>query len=883
MNRLIKAVAAGAAMVFAGTAQADTEMVGAYEWTYELVNGKTATITGSDFWLAGTVEIPSKLGGKPVTAIGPDAFYRRNFLGVTIPSGVTEISTNAFNDCAYLRAVKIPDTVTTIGPSAFSKCVSLVCVDFGKKANAIGENVFTSCPKLETLVFRGNAPTDVSDQDFTGVAEGCSVYVSKSAKNWPAAGETWQGLPVVVGDKLVKVSAESSDEAFGTVSGGGEFAIGKKVTFKAKANKNCVFGGWVACGTEDVLSYSTTYAYTVDGYHVGDDPLFTAKFNTNDILFLELPYKTTAWDGYVNLNMLGHVRSYSEPKLTFKGLPSGVKYDAKTFKLSGQAKTPGEYKVDLKVSNASKMSESGSFFIVVPNHTDGEIPIRTSFPYGPFVPGVAYVENIADAAGCKVTGLPAGMKWTDKAITDKTLGDIPAYSAYGTPTKPGSYTVFFTKTTEDKKKHEATATFKVGEFPKLTIKMSGNTGKDSVKGDGAYAANAKVSLKATADTSAKNASEKKVFSCWKNAKGEILSREASYSYVMPSVDTTLTAEFITAEEDANNITAKVDDVSVAPFDDNLETVVTLPCGVLVDWPLQVEALSQAAVKVSGLPAGMKFTAKDIVDAKTKDVLVPANTIYGAPTAASKTKTEKGMPTIIPSEVKIEVTTAGKTKKTYVITAYVEAMQPWAVGTFYGGDAYGGLASITVANTGKISGKRIDDAGTSETISATEFNSYKADDCEYETVVSTKRGTSAGESDMTLTAMGTSLAKIQLLAYDECYLYAAPWKTEPWKTLAKKFTTADAKTLEIKDVKDNEGNSGSLTLQFDASGSVKAKGVFGKYSASCSSAVTPITEISEPTDEFDAYLYVSLPAKKDKFAGYSAKLELHWNGTAFSVK
>ena len=317
MNKLMKVFAAGAAILFAHAAQADTEMVAGYEWTYNLVNGKTATITGTDFWLVGAVEIPSKLGGKAVTVIGPNAFNnRQNFYSVTIPSSVTEISTNAFNNCASLRAVKIPDAVTTIGPSAFSKCSSLMCVDFGKKVNVLGETLFTSCPKLEALVFRGNAPAEVSDQNFSGVAAGCSVYVPKSAKNWPKDGETWQG-------------------------------------FKAKANKNCVFGGWVETGSTEVLSYSTSYAYTVDGYHLGGAPMFTARFetNANDFLMMELPWKHTAWGGYVNLDMRGHVRSYSEPKLTFKGLPSGVKYDAKTFLLSGQAKAPGVYRVDLTASN----------------------------------------------------------------------------------------------------------------------------------------------------------------------------------------------------------------------------------------------------------------------------------------------------------------------------------------------------------------------------------------------------------------------------------------------------------------------------------------------------------------------------------------------------
>lgn len=873
MNRLLKVFAAGAAIVLAGTAQADTEMVAGFEWTYELVNGKTATITGSDFFLAGTATIPSKLGGKTVTAIGPEAFKRRNFLGVTIPSSVTEISTNAFNDCAYLRAVKIPDAVTTIGPSAFTKCPSLVCVDFGKKVNAIGENVFVSCPKLETLVFRGNAPTDVSDQDFTGVAEGCSVYVSKSAKNWPAAGEAWQGLPVVVGDKLVKVSAESSDEACGTVSGGGEFAIGKKVTFKAQAAKNCVFGGWALYDSTEVLSYSSSYAYTVDGYHNGDKPLFTARFSSNDFLFVELPWKHTAWGGYVNLDMRGHVNSYSEPKLTFKGLPSGVKYDAKTFLLFGKAKTPGEYKVDLTVSNVSKMSESDSFLIVVPNVTDPEIKVKDS--YGTYIPGMAYIETITNAAGCKVTGLPAGMKWTNKAITDKTLGDIPAYSAYGAPTKPGSYTVFFTKTTDDKKKHEATATFKVGPLPKLTIKKSGASGKDSVKGDGEYAANAKVSLKATADTSAKEASEKKVFSCWQDKKGGVLSRAANYSYVMPSVDTTLTAVFITAEEDAANVETKLEVAGTSyGLKDGGEVQVDdyLTCGVYYQLPLTVNALSETTVKVSGLPSGLKFTAKNIMKKGSKtEVEVPANTIYGVPSKAAESFV-----------VKVQVTTAGKASFTYGLNLGVTALDPWAVGQFDGAGEKGPV-TLAVAASGKISGKYMAD-GETWSFAASYFDDYDSDAGTYTATVSGKKGKETFTETLTIrepnNPMGEKVAKLSGdTTIGDLDLYQTFWKFDAWKAAGKAINKKATAYTPVAWA-DND----TVFLTFSADGSVKTTGTFGSYKASGSATLIPMEMPADgKAGAFEAWVYVYFPPNEKKgFPGYFENIHLWWDGTAFGI-
>ena len=116
------------------------------------------------------------------------------------------------------------------------------------------------------------------------------------------------------------------------------------------------------------------------------------------------------------------------------------------------------------------------------------------------------------------------------------------------------------------------------------------------------------------------------------------------------------------------------------------------CGVYLEWPVAADALSLPTVKVSGLPAGLKFAAKPVTSkigtgkAAVLVTSVPANTIYGAPTAASKTKTDKktGVTTVTPSAVKVTVTTAGKSSQTYQIDTIVDPLPAWAQGTFSGG-------------------------------------------------------------------------------------------------------------------------------------------------------------------------------------------------------
>ncbi|MBR7033968.1 MAG: leucine-rich repeat protein [Clostridia bacterium] len=92
-------------------------------WEYEVENGE-ATITGyhgSDWRL----EIPSEIGGYPVTGIGAYAFRQTRLYSVAIPDGVTVIGDYAFWGCTALTSVTVPESLTSIGKGAFRDCAGL--------------------------------------------------------------------------------------------------------------------------------------------------------------------------------------------------------------------------------------------------------------------------------------------------------------------------------------------------------------------------------------------------------------------------------------------------------------------------------------------------------------------------------------------------------------------------------------------------------------------------------------------------------------------------------------------------------------------------------------------------------------------------------------
>ena len=113
-------------------ARADTETIDGIEWTYTISNGEVSLGGGHPNNTAipqttpGVVNIPSSLGGYPVTSIGECAFFRcKDITSVTIPDSVTSIDYWALAGCSFTE-VCIPKSVTNIAYGAFSEDAYIV-------------------------------------------------------------------------------------------------------------------------------------------------------------------------------------------------------------------------------------------------------------------------------------------------------------------------------------------------------------------------------------------------------------------------------------------------------------------------------------------------------------------------------------------------------------------------------------------------------------------------------------------------------------------------------------------------------------------------------------------------------------------------------------
>ena len=255
--------------------------------------------------------------------------------------------------------------------------------------------------------------------------------------------------------------------------------------------------------------------------------------------------------------------------------------------------------------------------------------------------------------------------------------------------------------------------------------------------------------------------------------------------------------------------------------------------------------------------------------------VPANTIYGAPTAASKVDKKTGAAK--PSEVKVTVTTAGKSSQTYQIDATVDPLPAWAQGTFAGGvfsstggspvqggdenaqaaRSTGGVVSLTVSAAGKVSGKALGD-GLAYTLAAPYYSAFAVDESQASNFLADVTSSwSYKEGSKTVKTNGVVRLAVRdngiggvaaavgdnggqgLAALPEWVAWQYNWKVDPWKMLGKAFdkTTRTYAILPDGTFSESEEDlaaalgeevSGRVTLKFAASGAVTVAGEFAAY-------------------------------------------------------
>ena len=152
-------------------------------------DGNSYIVSRGENCTAEHIVIPSEYAGKPVTAIGYEAFVNMPIKSIVIPDGIKTIGESAFSSCVSLKSIEIPDSVETIEKYAFSCCLGLESITIGSGIKVLEEDVFGGA-NIKSILIPSNVET-IGMNAFGGCNRLEEVVIEDGVKNidqWAFAG-----------------------------------------------------------------------------------------------------------------------------------------------------------------------------------------------------------------------------------------------------------------------------------------------------------------------------------------------------------------------------------------------------------------------------------------------------------------------------------------------------------------------------------------------------------------------------------------------------------------------------------------------------------------------------------------------------------------------
>jgi len=146
-------------------------------------NGTSITITDYPNAETGAVIIPDTINGKPVTAIGAQAFdFCNGITSVSIPLSVTTIGNSAFLGCSAMVSAPIPSGVNSLGTQAFYQCVGLTAMTIPNGVSDVSDSLFDGCTSLASVTFSGNV-TRIGNFSFQNCSSLTSIVLPSTVNS----------------------------------------------------------------------------------------------------------------------------------------------------------------------------------------------------------------------------------------------------------------------------------------------------------------------------------------------------------------------------------------------------------------------------------------------------------------------------------------------------------------------------------------------------------------------------------------------------------------------------------------------------------------------------------------------------------------------------
>lgn len=111
-----------------------------------------------------------------------------------LPSNLTWIGSNDFENCTSLTSVTIPESVTSIGGNAFYQCSGLTSITIPSGVTNLGRSAFEYCTSLQSITINATTPPTLYNTSVFLNTNSCPIYVPansvnayKQAPNYPSS------------------------------------------------------------------------------------------------------------------------------------------------------------------------------------------------------------------------------------------------------------------------------------------------------------------------------------------------------------------------------------------------------------------------------------------------------------------------------------------------------------------------------------------------------------------------------------------------------------------------------------------------------------------------------------------------------------------------
>ena len=318
----------------------------------ELVIPEGTTEIGAFAFAGGrftSVTIPNS-----VTSIGAYAFICCDGLtSVTIPSSVTSIEEGAFADCWGLTSVIIPLNVTSIGDYAFFECWGLTSVTIPPSVTSISQAAFYGCYGLTSVTIPSSV-TSIGDFAFVGCSSLKTIYAGRTGVKRMLRESGFDVDSVIfdcvsldtniVGEKVM-IDTGLKDYTVSGLPSGLKYSKTTGLITGAATKPTATEGVVVKFTKSGAETEKLTIVVRAEEISAGCKGLSSGPLPAGVV---------GAADGMdIEIDSEGGTKSVSVTKL-----PSGMKYDKKSGKITGAPTKAGDYEIVVTVTTAYGNKES---------------------------------------------------------------------------------------------------------------------------------------------------------------------------------------------------------------------------------------------------------------------------------------------------------------------------------------------------------------------------------------------------------------------------------------------------------------------------------------------------------------------------------------------